>query len=159
VVLTTLAGGISGTPGIIGFGSSVTGLPLGAVIDLAGSPTTMLNFAFSLPRDGMITGLSAFFGLAAELQLIGTAAQIHAQLYAAPSGNIFAPILGTAVTLAPAFGAGFHPIGTNTRGLLSGIAIPVAAQTRLLLVFRATAEGAFPINTIAGYASGGIVIG
>jgi BclB C-terminal domain-containing protein len=158
VVLTTLAGGVSGTPGLIGFGNSVTGLPLGAAIDLAGSPTTLLNFAFSMPRDGVITSLSAYFSLAAEIQLIGTTVDITAQLYAAANGNVFTPVSGTAVTLAPAFGPGFHSIGANTRGLLTNLSVPVSAQTRLLLVFRATAAGAFPVNTIAGYASGGISV-
>jgi hypothetical protein len=38
------------------------------------------------------------------------------------------------------------------------LAIPVTAQTRLLMVFSATATGASLLNTVVGYASAGITI-
>jgi hypothetical protein len=38
------------------------------------------------------------------------------------------------------------------------LAIPVTAQTRLLLVFSATAAGLSLINTVTGYASAGVTI-
>jgi hypothetical protein len=38
------------------------------------------------------------------------------------------------------------------------LAIPVTAQTRLLLVFSATATGLSLVNTIVGYASAGVTI-
>ncbi|WP_308737459.1 hypothetical protein [Paenibacillus sp. PCH8] len=49
-------------------------------------------------------------------------------------------------------------MGTISNGITTGLAIPVTAQTRLLLVFSATAAGLVLVNTVVGYASGGVNI-
>jgi BclB C-terminal domain-containing protein len=59
--------------------------------------------------------------------------------------------------LAPAL-TGVIALGTVSNGITTGLAIPVTAQTRLLLVFSATAAGFTLVNTVAGYVSGGVTI-
>ena len=66
-------------------------------------------------------------------------------------------IPGTLVTLTPSL-TGILSIGAISKGLLTGLAIPVPAQTRLMLVLTATASGLSLINTVAGYASAGVSI-
>jgi BclB C-terminal domain-containing protein len=159
VSLTTIVGGLAGIPAFIGFGNSAVGLTvLGSVIDLTGAASTLLNFAFSVPFSGTITSIAAYFSTTAALSLSGSTVIITAQLYrsAAPN-NSFSAIPGTLVTLTPSL-SGILSIGAVTSGLLSGLSIQVTAGTRLLLVFSATASGLTLINTVAGYASGGIGI-
>ncbi|HMM23076.1 MAG TPA: exosporium glycoprotein BclB-related protein, partial [Selenomonadales bacterium] len=159
VALTSLAGGLAGTPGFVGFGSSATGLTaLGATIDLTGGPGIGINLAFSAPRDGTITSIAAFFSTTVALTLVGTTVTITAQLYSSPTpDNTFTPIAGTLVTLAPPL-TGVLALGTISSGVLTGLAIPVTTETRLLMVFSITAEGVTLINTVTGYASAGIGI-
>ncbi len=155
VALTTIAGGLAGLPGLVGFGNSITAVTaLGATIDT----TTLTNFAFSMPRDGTITSIAAFFSTTVALTLVGTTVTLTAQLYSsATPDNTFTPIPGTLVTLAPAL-TGVLAIGTVSSGILTGLSIPVTAETRLLMVFSATAEGVALINTATGYASAGVGI-
>ncbi|MED3325336.1 exosporium glycoprotein BclB-related protein, partial [Bacillus thuringiensis] len=156
--LTTIAGGLAGTLGFIGFGSAAPGTALGAVIDLTGGPGISLDYAFSMPDDGVITSISAYFSTTEALSLVGTTVTITAQLYSSSiPDNTFAPIPGTVVTLAPPL-TGILALGTTSNGITTGLSIPVTAETRLLLVFSATATGLGLINTVTGYASGGMRI-
>jgi BclB C-terminal domain-containing protein len=92
------------------------------------------------------------------LTLVGTTITITAQLYSSPTpDNTFAPVAGTLVTLAPAL-TGVLAIGTTSNGILTGLAIPVTAETRLLMVYSITAAGVDLISTVAGYASAGVTI-
>ncbi|WP_304363389.1 exosporium glycoprotein BclB-related protein, partial [Paenibacillus pasadenensis] len=158
-VLTTIAGGLVGTTSLVGFGSSATGVSVvGNTIDLTGAAGTLLNFAFSVPRDGTITALSAYFSTTAALSLVGSTISITATLYSSSTpDNTFTPIAGTEVTLAPAL-TGVISLGTISNGIVTGLAIPVTTQQRLLLVFSATATGLNLVNTVAGYASAGLSI-
>ena len=62
VSMTTIAGGLAGIPAYIGFGSSVQGLTiLGSTINITNAGGTLSNFAFQVPRNGIITSFSAFF--------------------------------------------------------------------------------------------------
>ena len=144
-----------GTSSIIGFGSSETGISIvGGAIDLTG----INNFAFSAPRDGTITSIAAYFSTAAALTLVGTTITITAQLFSSPTpDDTFTAVPGATVTLAPAL-TGIVAIGAVSNGITTGLAIPVTAQTRLLLVFSATAAGVTLINTVLGYASAGLTI-
>lgn len=159
ISMTTIEGGLAGTPGFVGFGNSAPGRSsLGSTIDLTGSPGTSLNFAYSVPRDGTITSITAYFSITAGLSLVGSTVTITAQLYSsATPDNTFTPVAGTAVTLSPAL-TGIISLGTNSNGILSGLSIPITAQTRLLMVFFSTAAGLSLINTIQGYASAGVSI-
>lgn len=159
VSLTTIAGGLAGTPAFIGFGNSAPGLTaLGSSIDITNAAGTLTNFAFQIPRAGIITSFSAFFSTTAALTLTGTTITVNAQIYqsAAPN-NIFTPVSGTLISLAPSLN-GILAVGTLLTGSLSGLSISLTAQTRLMLVYSLTATGLSLINTVAGYASAGLAV-
>ncbi len=159
VALTSVLGGLAGLPGFVGFGTSAQGVDvLGATIDLTGGPGIGINEAFSVPRDGTITSVAAFFSTAVALTLAGTTVTITAQLYESTTpDNTFTPIAGTLVTLAPAL-TGILALGAASNGVLTGLSIPVTAETRLLMVYSITVTGVNLINTVAGYASAGVTI-
>lgn len=159
-ILTTVLGGLVGTTSLIGFGSSATGVSiLGGTIDLTGTIVgPLINFAFSAPRDGVITSIAAYFSTTAALALVGSTVTITAQLFSSPTpDNAFTAVPGAVVTLAPPL-TGIIALGSISNGITTGLAIPVTAQTRLLLVFSATATGLSLVNTVVGYASGGVNI-
>ncbi|TCC96255.1 exosporium glycoprotein BclB-related protein [Pedobacter hiemivivus] len=159
VTLTTIAGGLAGTPSFIGFGSSAPSPSvLGSTIDLTGAAGTPLNFAFSMPRSGTIKSMSAYFSTTAALALIGSTVTITAQLYSSTSpDNSFTAVPGASVTLAPSL-SGIISIGSISNGITTGLNIPVTAQTRFLLVFSSSAAGISLITTVNGYASAGLSI-
>lgn len=153
--MTTNVDGSQGDVILVGFGSSISGVPTSfATIDL----TSSANYAFSMPRNGTITAISGHFSLAAPLVAGGgSTVTLTAQLYCsvAPS-NIFS-FVGASVTLAPVLTVALA--GTISNGITTGLAIPVTAQTRCMMVSGATAAGFPPLNaTITGYMSGGLVI-
>ncbi|GGH34720.1 hypothetical protein GCM10007423_25800 [Dyadobacter endophyticus] len=155
IVMTTILGGLVGTTSVLGFGTSATGISLiGGTIDA----TALTNFAYSVPRNGTITSISGFFSNTVALALIGSTLTIQAELYAAPAGsNVFLPVPGAVVTLAPGL-TGIASIGTTATGTTTGLSIPVLAGSRLLLVYSTTATGIGLINTVTGYASAGVGI-
>jgi BclB C-terminal domain-containing protein len=158
--MTTVAGGVVGTTGLVGFGSSASGITLlGGNIDLTGGVLgPLINFAFSVPRAGTITAIAAYLSTTAALALVGTTITVTAQLYSSTTpDNIFSPVPGASVTLAPPL-TGILSIGTISNNITTGLAIPVTPETRLLLVFSATAAGETLINTVEGYASAGVSI-
>ena len=162
VTLTTIAGGLVGTTALVGFGNSANGVSiLGGNIDLSGASIvagTPINMAFSAPRDGTMTAISAYFSVTTALSITGTTVTITAQLYRSTTpNNTFIAVPGAVVTLAPAL-TGLLAIGASSNGLITGLNIPVTSQTRLLLVFSATATGLSLAQTIIGYASGGVAI-
>ncbi|MBP1991166.1 exosporium glycoprotein BclB-related protein [Paenibacillus eucommiae] len=158
VTLTTLATGLVGTTGLIGFGNSATNIALaGGVIDLTGAGGTLLNMAFSVPRDGTITSISGFFSATVALAIVTTTITITAQLFTETTTNIFSPIPGASVTLSPPI-PGPIAIGASSRGTNSGLDISVSEGDRLLMVFSATAAGTTLLNTVVGYASAGVNI-
>ncbi|MEG0274883.1 MAG: exosporium glycoprotein BclB-related protein, partial [Longicatena sp.] len=159
ITVTTIAGGLVGTPAFVGFGSSAAGLSIvGGVIDLTNAAGTLTNFAFSMPRAGTITGISAFFSTTAALSLVGSNVTITATLYRSTTpNNSFTAVPGATLNLSPTL-TGILAIGTITSGTLTGLNINVTNQTRLLLVFTATATGLTLINSVVGYASAGIAI-
>ncbi len=157
--MTTIAGGLAGLPAFVGFGSSAQGLTLlGATIDITNASGTLSNFAFQVPRAGIITSFSVFFSTTAALSLVGSTVTVNAQIYQSVTpNNVFAPIAGTLISLAPSL-TGVISVGTLLNGTLTGLNIPVTAQTRLMLVLSATASGLSLVNTVAGYASAGLGI-
>jgi BclB C-terminal domain-containing protein len=144
---------------LVGFGNSApTPSVIGASIDLTGGPGVELDEAFSIPRDGTITSISAYFSTTTALSLVGTTVTVTAQLYSSSTpDNTFTPIPGAMVTLAPAL-TGIVAIGTTSNGIATGLSIPVTAQTRLLMVYSISATGVGLINTVTGYMSGGVSI-
>ncbi|GGG99712.1 hypothetical protein GCM10007415_39450 [Parapedobacter pyrenivorans] len=159
VTMTTILGGLSGTSAALGFGNSASGIPnIGGFIDLTGASGTNLNMAFSVPRDGTITSLSGFFSTTLAQSLVGSTVTVTAQLYQSTTpDNMFYPVPGAVVTLAPAL-TGILAMGTISSGEVTGLSIPVTRGTRLLLVYSATATGISLVNTLQGYASAGLAI-
>lgn len=159
VALTTIAGGLAGLPAFVGFGSSAQGLTLlGSTIDITNAAGTLSNFAFQVPRAGTITSFSAFFSTTVALSLVGSTVTVNAQIYQSTTpNNVFSPIAGTLISLTPSL-SGLISVGTLLNGALTGLNIPVTAQTRLMLVFSATASGLTLLNTVTGYASAGLSI-
>jgi len=153
VILSVVAGGLIGTVSMVGFGTSIPGVTLtGTNIDLSAVTGTE---AFSVPRDGTITSISATFSATAALTLVGGTATVRAQIYRAPAGsNVFSPT-DAFVDLAPALST--IAIGTITFGTRNVTPVPVAAGDRLLMVFSATSTG-IAITAITGNASAGINI-
>ncbi|MDE6816529.1 MAG: hypothetical protein K2P13_04960 [Lachnospiraceae bacterium] len=159
ISVTTIAGGLAGLPAFVGFGSSAQGLTLlGSTIDITNAGGTLSNFAFQVPRAGVITSLSVFFSTTAALSLVGSTVTVNAQIYRSVTpNNIFSPVAGTLVSLTPSL-SGIISVGTLLNGSLAGLSIPVTAGSRLMLVFSATASGLTLINTVVGYASAGLSI-
>ncbi|MEK3913809.1 exosporium glycoprotein BclB-related protein [Paenibacillus sp. FSL H7-0331] len=158
--------GAAGTTGLIGFGSSETNANvLGGTIDLTGAGGTLINFAFSVPRAGTITGITAYFStpLAITALALGPL-NVTAELYISTTpNNSFVAIPGTLVTLAPALTPAlitFIIPPTISTGSLTGLSIPVSQGNRLLMVFSVVAPvGSLNIAVVVpGYASAGITI-
>ena len=157
--VTTLVGGLPGTGTLLGFGNNAsTPGAVGGTIDLTGSNGVSVNFAFSIPRDGTITSISAYFSNTTALSLIGSTLILQGQLYQSTTpDNTFTPIPGASVMLAPVL-TGIVPIGASSNGIITGLSIPVSAQTRLLFVGSATANGIGLTNAVSGYWSAGVMI-
>jgi BclB C-terminal domain len=148
------------TSALTAFGTNAAGVTVaGDMIDLTGGPGILLNTAFSIPRDGLITSMAAYFSTTEALSLISTTITITAQLFSSTTpDNTFTAVPGALVTLAPPF-TGILALGTITSGLTTGLSIPVTAGTRLLLVFSpSVTQGVDVAMTIAGYASAGVTI-
>ena len=122
--------------------------------------TGLANMAFSMPRDGIITSIAAYFSVGAAVALVGTTVTLTADLYSSTTPDeTFTPVAGTTVTLAPPL-TGAVAVGTATNGILTGLAIPVTAETRLLMVFTASVTAGIDVATIiTGNASAGVTIG
>lgn len=152
VTMTSQSGALN-VVSLVGFGHSVSSVfVLNGAIDLSGGGGSLLNFAFPIPRSGTITSISGFFSNIASVAITGSVS-ITAQLYRS-TGNSFVPITGAIVTLAPAL-TGTTAVNVTSTGLVSDLAIPVTAGTRLLLVFSLSTTSA---NSISGYVSGGVTI-
>lgn len=158
--MTTVLGGLQSSGSVIGFGSSANNVtPVGGVIDLTGNQGVALSYAFSVPRAGTITSISAYFSMTNGLSLIGSSVTVSAQLYSSNiPNNSFTPIPGAVVTLAPSL-TGILAIGTISSGTTSGLNIPVTAGSRLLLVYSSNVTAGIDVaTTLSGYASAGVAI-
>ena len=157
--MTTIAGGLAGLPAFVGFGSSAQGLTvLGTSIDITNAAGTLSNFAFQVPRAGTLTSFTAFFSTTVALTLVGSTVSVNAQIYQSTTpNNVFSAVAGTQITLTPSL-TGTVNVGTLLTGSLTGLNIPVTAQTRLMLVLSASATGLTLLNTVTGYASAGLAI-
>ncbi|NYF26361.1 exosporium glycoprotein BclB-related protein [Sporosarcina sp. JAI121] len=153
VALTSLAGGLVGIPFFIGFGTAIPSpVVLGATINLTG----LINEAFSVPRTGSVTAISASYTLTAALSVPAETATVTAQIYRAPAGsNVFTPTAAR-VDLAPPL-TGLLTIGTTLFGASSSFApVSVSVGDRLLMVY--SISGTTLATTAIGTASAGITI-
>lgn len=88
------------------------------------------NLAFSLPRAGIVRSLSAQFSNTSSVNVPGQIV-IFATLYVANNNsNVFTQ--AAQISLSPLYN--FSPAGTTSSGMDNTLNIPVAAQSRLLLI-------------------------
>ena len=155
ITLTTNNENVDGVPSFIGFGGSFAGtMALQPDINMA----LINNHSFSMPRDGKIDSLTAYFSTTIPTDLTNTNVTISARLYSSSTpDNIFHEIPNTTVTLTPNL-TGSVPIGTIVKATISNLNIPITTETRILLVFAAKSVGDRFQNSIIGYASGGLGI-
>ena len=153
VALTSLVTGLIATPSLIGFGSAVPGVTLlGNTLDLSGVVTE----AFTVPRAGSITGLSASFSATVAIALIGSTT-VTATIYRAPAGSTTYTATDATVNLAPAF-TGAIALGATAFGSGSFAPVPVTAGDKLLMVYSITTTGVAVAQVLTGTASAGITI-
>lgn len=150
--LVTAIGGSIGTTSLVGFGSAIPGITvLNNQIELL---APLLSEAFSIPRSGSISSISASFRATLALDLIGTAT-VNARIYRAPEGSNTFTATDASVNLTPLSG----PIAVDET--ISGtssnfVPVPVVPGDRLLMVFSVT--GPTLATTLTGVASAGINI-
>ena len=155
ITLKTCMDGLVGIVSIIGFGSSVSGVMLvdnTIKLPLPGGQTE----AFSVPRAGNITAISASFTEIVGLKVLGNA-HIRAQVYCAPAGSNTFVATNAFVDLAPAI-TGEICIGTTYEATANITNVPVAAGDRLVMVFSVSGTGHTAVKTFTGAATAGITI-
>ncbi|GAB0168612.1 exosporium glycoprotein BclB-related protein [Lysinibacillus sp. CTST325] len=133
----------------IGFGSFVFPVTLiGNTINLNGIP----NEAFTVPRDGNITAISASFTYLVGVVDLETAT-VRAQIFRAPVGSNSFTATSASVDLAPSITA-LSGIGQISFASANIPPVPVVGGDSLLMVFHVLETEV----AIAGYASAGINI-
>lgn len=153
VALTSLVTGLIATPSLIGFGTATPGVTLvGETLDLSG----LVTEAFTVPRAGNITGLSASFSATLAVTLLGSTT-VTATVYRAPAGSTTYTATTATVNLAPAF-SGVIALGATAFGSGSFAPIPVTAGDKLLMVYSISTTGVTVAQVLTGTASAGITI-
>ena len=153
VVLTSLVTGLIATPSLIGFGTAVPGVTLvGNTLNLSGVVTE----AFTVPRAGSITGLSASFSATVAIALVGSTT-VTATIYRAPAGSTTYTATDATVNLAPAF-TGAIALGATAFGSGSFAPVTVSAGDKLVMVYSITTTGVAVAQVLTGTASAGITI-
>lgn len=151
-VLVSALGGLIGTTSLIGFGSSIPGVSIvNNQIELL---APLLSEAFSVPRNGEITSISASFRATVAVEFSGDAT-VNARIYRATEGsNTFTPT-NASVNLTPV--SGLLAVNETVSGNSSNFApVNVSTGDRLLMVFSVT--GPTVVTTLTGVASAGINI-
>jgi BclB C-terminal domain-containing protein len=157
VVLTTMAGGLTGQVAVLPLDGDQagTGSLQGSVLDQTGGPGEVVP-AQTFPTDETIQSITLFTSTTSALSLVGTTVTVTAQLYTSTTpDNTFTPVPGALVTAAPPL-TGVIAIGTIANGMTTGLTIPVTAGTRGVIVVSATAAGIGLVNFLPMYASASI---
>lgn len=139
---------------IIGFGSAVDFVPIANnTINL----TAVLSEAFSVPRDGNITAISASYTTLEGLVESGFVT-IRAQIFLAPAGSNTFTGTSASVDLVPSITEPV-PLGLLVFGSATFPPVPVAAGDRLLMVFYISSlQAETAVDLVIGTASAGINI-
>ncbi|MEA0565687.1 exosporium glycoprotein BclB-related protein [Lysinibacillus irui] len=151
-VIEDILGAISGS--MLGFGSALNAVPIiGNTINL----TNLFTEAFSVPREGKITAISATFAPIDGAILDGSVT-IRAQIFLAPEGsNIFTGTSASVDLIPPITGP--NPSGQITFASANIPPVPVSAGDQLLMVFYiSSVSGVVLVDVIVGNASAGINI-
>ncbi|OXM17217.1 hypothetical protein [Paenibacillus herberti] len=162
---------ISGLPNggvVVGYGFASRTIPVSA--DSAAAISIVLadsfggnNYAFSMPRGGTLTAITASFILTGSYFIVGPPITIQAQLCRAPSSvspySPFTAIPGASVPLIPSLSGNISIL--TCQGSLAGLDIPLNPGDRLVVVFTAfTSSNAEADPTaILGSGSASITIG
>lgn len=151
-VLVTAVGGLIGTTSLVGFGTSIPGISvLDNRIDLL---APLLSEAFSVPRNGAITSISASFRATLAIDVLGVAT-VNARIYRAPEGSNSFTATDASVNLTPI--SSLLAVDETVSGNSSNFApVNVSTGDRLLMVFSVT--GPTGVTTLTGVASAGINI-
>jgi BclB C-terminal domain-containing protein len=160
VALTTIAGGLTGQVAVLPLDGDQagTGSLQGSVLDQTGGSGEVVP-AQTFPTDETIQSITLFSSTTLALSLVGTTVTVTAQLYTSTTpDNTFTPVPGAIVTAAPPL-TGVVAIGTISNGITTGLAIPVTAGTRGVIVVSATAAGIGLVNAVPVYASASISAG
>ncbi|MGE8035253.1 exosporium glycoprotein BclB-related protein [Lysinibacillus sp. NPDC093692] len=139
---------------LIGFGSAVDLVPLANnTINLTG----LLSEAFTVPRDGNITAISASYNALAG-QVESGSVTIRAQIFLAPVGSNTFTGTSASVDLVPSITEPI-PVGLLVFASATISPVPVTAGDRLLMVFYiSSVPGETAVDIILGNASAGINI-
>jgi len=157
ITMSTTEEGLPGRPAFIGFGASgQPAWPLTPTIEVGKLMGSVSGFCFTVPFPIEINSLIAFMNVFPLPAGTVSTVTIKAQLYeAGETSKIFSPIEETLITLTPSITAE-TPIGTMLRGEVRANRT-VEKNTRLMLVFSATADQPEQIHTIWGYVSASLV--
>jgi BclB C-terminal domain-containing protein len=157
VVLTTMAGGLTGQVAVLPLDGDQagTGSLQGSVLDQTGGPGEVVP-AQTFPTDETIQSITLFSSTTGALALVSTTVTVTAQLYTSTTpDNTFTPVPGALVIAAPPL-TGVDAIGTISNGITTGLTIPVTAGTRGVIVVSATAAGIGLVNFLPMYATASI---
>lgn len=153
-VLTTTILGLVETGAVLGFGTSDVG-----IVVTAGTVTldpTILNEAFVMPRDGILTSIAATYQNTIALEIPAAVTTFSFALYTAPSGsNVFTAIPGAEAT---AVVVGDLAIGDQVNAIATPLAIPVTTGNRYLFVTTASVVGLTVAAIYTGFVSAGLSI-
>lgn len=149
--INMIVGGLAGIPEFIGFGLSSPGATvLGTNIDFTGG--TLTNFAYTMPRNGSITDISASF-----LVIVGVSVSMNPTiyLYKAPAGTAtFTQIPGATLVLPD---ASLISVGAVLSGSVHNLNVPVNTGDQILLVAAGTsASQLLSAGSATGYISAGV---
>ncbi|WP_060665597.1 exosporium glycoprotein BclB-related protein [Bacillus sp. CHD6a] len=155
VALATVADEFISTGATLGFGTSFERINIAEnTIDVSGGGG-VLNFAFPIPRDTTITGISAYFTTTVEVSL-ETPVSVIASLFSAPPRETEFTETAVTVTLQPEL-EGVITVGEVLTGTVTGLSETIPAGTRLLLVFYTESETALA-SVVTGFASASLAI-
>lgn len=157
ITMSTTEEGLPGRPSFIGFGASgQPAWPLTPTIEVEKLMGSVSGFCFTVPFPIEINSLIAFMNVFPLPAGTVSTVTIKAQLYeAGETSKIFSPIEETLITLTPSITAETLT-GTMLRGEVRANRT-VEKNTRLMLVFSATADQPEQIHTIWGYVSASLV--
>lgn len=156
-ITLTAASFVADSIALLGLGSSAAlGPPFynpmtSQIVNLAGGP---FAFAFSMPDNAVLNSFAMFFTNSAGLTLTETLT-VGAQIFSspAPPTNTFNGLATTPIEVPI---TGIVAPGTAFFGRVTGLNLPVTAQTRLLVVFYVKTNAPSGVGTLTGYAGAGI---
>ncbi len=165
VTMSSVFGSTVATVGLIGFGNSISGVALNSTdgsIDLTGTgPTSIIDFAFIMPRVGTITSLNAKFSPALTIALflaLGQSITVNVSVYTAQAGSNTFTNTGVSVTIGTFVGPISIGLGSPILQNSIGSALNLSAGTQVLLVASISGAGLTTLASIVGFISAGISI-